>query len=162
MNEESSLQSILPFNHLDSIYFNIALYEVSHGTLNYNSNCIESLLYNPIDQPGLFDPLSNNLYPDSNFPTRLPTSRYMVEEDINDQVSSFNEESTFLILHLNARSLLKNLDQLNFILKSLKRAFSVVSVSETWLTDSTSELVNITGYNFVSNHRKSHLFTKRY
>jgi len=28
-------------------------------------------------------------------------------------------------------------------------------MSETWLTDSTSELVNITGYNFVSNHRKS-------
>ena len=28
-------------------------------------------------------------------------------------------------------------------------------MSETWLTDSASELVSITGYNFVSNHRKS-------
>ena len=57
----------------------------------------------------------------------------------------------FSILHLNARSLLKNLDQLNFILKNLKRVFSVLGVSETWLTDSTSELVNNTGHNFVSN-----------
>lgn len=57
MSEESSLQSILPFNHLDANSFNIALYEMSHGTLNYNSDRIESLLYNPIDQPGLFDPL---------------------------------------------------------------------------------------------------------
>ena len=49
----------------------------------------------------------------------------------------------------------KTLDQLNLILKNLNRAFSVLGVSETWLTDSTAELVNITGYNFVSNHRKS-------
>ena len=33
--------------------------------------------------------------------------------------------------------------------------FSVMGMSETWLTDCTEELVNITGYNFVSNHRKS-------
>ena len=51
MNEESFLQSILPFSHLDSNAFKIALYEMSHGTLIYNSNRIESLLYNPIDQP---------------------------------------------------------------------------------------------------------------
>jgi len=78
---------------------------MSHGTLNYNSDRIESLLYNPVDQPGLSDPLSNDLNLDSNFFTRLPTSRYMVEEDINHQVSSFNEKSMFSILHLNCRSL---------------------------------------------------------
>ena len=33
--------------------------------------------------------------------------------------------------------------------------FSVIGVSETWLTHCTAELANITGYNFVSNHRKS-------
>ena len=130
MSEETSLQSILPFNHLDENSFNIALYEMSHGTLNYNSDRIESLLYNPIEQPGLFDPLSNDLNPDSNFLTRLPTSRYMVEEDINDQVSSFNEKSMFSILHLNARSLLKSLDQLNLILKNLNRTFSVLGVQK--------------------------------
>ena len=84
----------------------------------------------------------------------------MVEEDINHQVTSFNEKSMFFLLHLNAHSLLKNLDQLNLLLKNLNRSFSVLGVSETWLSDSTSELVNITGYNFVSNHwRQSwHIF----
>ena len=106
------LQSILPFNHLDTNSFNIALYEMSHGMLNYNSDRIGSLVYNPIEQPGCFDPLSNDLNLDSNFLTCLPTSRYMVEEDINDQVSSSNEKSMFSTLHLNARSLLKNLEQL--------------------------------------------------
>ena len=155
MSGEKTFQSILPFHNLDSNSFNIAFYEMSHGTFNYNSHRIESLLYTPIHQPGLFDPLSNNLNPDSNFLNRLPTSRYMVEEDINDHVSSFNENSRFSIMHLNARSLLKNLDQLNLILKNLNRTFSVLGVSETWLTESTSELVNIAGYNFVSSHRKT-------
>ena len=61
------------------------------------------------------------------------------------------------ILHFSARSLLKNLNQLSLLLKNLKRSFSVLGVSETWLTDSTSELVNIIGYNFISNHRKSNI-----
>lgn len=59
---------------------------MSHGTLNYNSDRIEWLLYNLIEQPGLFDPLSNDLNPDSNFLTRLPTSRYMVEEEVNARI----------------------------------------------------------------------------
>ena len=46
--------------------------------------------------------------------------------------------------------MLKNLDQLNLVLGSLK-----IGISETWLTDCTAELVNITGSNFVSNHHES-------
>ena len=78
----------------------------------------------------------------------------MIEKEINDQLSSFNKKSMFSILHLNARSWLKNLDQRNFIQKNNKSLFSNLGVSETWFTYSTSELVNNTGYNFVSNHRK--------
>ena len=78
----------------------------------------------------------------------------MIEKEINDQLSSFNKKPMFSIFHLNASSWLKNLDQRNFILKNLKRAFSNLGVSETCFTYSTSELVNNTRYNFVSNHRK--------
>ena len=41
------------------------------------------------------------------------------------------------------------------MLGSSKKSFSVIGISETWLTDSTAELVDITGYSFISNHRKS-------
>ena len=44
-----------------------------HGTY-YNGDRIGSLLYNPIEQPGCFDPLSNDPNPDSNSLTRLPSS----------------------------------------------------------------------------------------
>lgn len=39
-----SFQSIIPSNHLDTNSFNIELYEMSNGTLNYNSDRIGSLL----------------------------------------------------------------------------------------------------------------------
>ena len=39
---------------------------MSRGTLNYKSDRIESLLFNPIEQPGIFDPLSNDLNHDWN------------------------------------------------------------------------------------------------
>ena len=57
-------------------------------------------------------------------------------------------------VELNA-NLLCNFDKFNLTLGNLLKPFSVVGVSETWLDDATSELVNITGYNFVSNNRKS-------
>ena len=48
-------------------------------------------------------------------------------------------------MHLNARSLLG----------SLKTSFAMIGISEMWLTYCTAELVNITGYSFISNHRKT-------
>ena len=51
MADESHLEFLFPFNHLDNSSFNLALYELSHGPLNFNSNRLETLLFNPIEQP---------------------------------------------------------------------------------------------------------------
>ena len=150
MADESHLEFLFPFNHLDNSSFNLALYELSHGPLNFNSNRLETLLFNPIEQPELSNSLSSHLNPDSNFIAGLPSSNYLAEDDINSRVAPLSDKINFSIIHLNARSLLKNLDQLNLVLGSLK-----IGISETWLTDCTAELVNITGHNFISNHRKS-------
>ena len=79
----------------------------------------------------------------------------MVEEDLNNRVTYFGDKTNFSIIHFNTRSLIRNFDQLNLLLRNLNMPFSVIGVSETWLTDCTAEHVNIRGYNFVSNHRKS-------
>ena len=155
MADESHLEFLFPFNHLDNSSFNLALYELSHGPLNFNSNRLETLLFNPIEQPELSNSLSSHLNPDSNFNAGLPSSSYLAEDDINSGVAPLGDKINVSIIHLNARSLLKNLDQLNLMLGSLKKPFSVIGFSETWLTDCTAKLVNIAGYNFVSNHGKS-------
>jgi len=68
------------------------------------------------------------------------------------QVAPLSNKINFSVMHLNAHSLQKSLDQLNLIFESLKKSFSVIGISETWLTDCTVELVNIPRYNFIANH----------
>ena len=143
MVDKTPFQSFLPFNYLDDSSFNLAIYEFSYGPLSYVADRLETLLFDTVERrPELFNPLSSHLNPDSKFITRLPNSGYMVEEDLNNPVASFGDK-------------IYNFDQLNSLLRNLNMPFSVIGVSETWLTDCTAELVNITGYNFVSNHCKS-------
>lgn len=61
-----------------------------------------------------------------------------------------NVVNNFDILHVNARSLNKNYDELVSLLSCLKHTFSVIGISETWLK-STSDinLFQIPGYSFV-------------
>jgi len=53
------------------------------------------------------------------------------------------------LLHLNIRSLHRNLDSLT----NLELRFSFIGITETWLRDS-SHHTDISGYNFVHNPRK--------
>ncbi len=69
----------------------------------------------------------------------------MVEESISDQLISKSPNETFSLMHLNARSLIGNFDKFEILLANLRKSFSVIGVTETWLNDLTS----------VSNHRKS-------
>ena len=154
MFSESYLQSSLPFNHLDDTSFNLAIYELSHGPINCDSDRLSMLLFNPIERPELCNPLSSYLDPDSNFATRPPSSKYVVEEELNEESDPVNNTASFSIMHLNARSLFGNFDKVNVLLNNIHKPFSVIGVSETWLNDAISELVNIIGYSFVSNHRK--------
>ena len=58
--------------------------------------------------------------------------------------SCANNWDVFSIMHINARSLLKSLDKLKLIMMNMQTHF-VIGVTETWLNDATSELVNIMG-----------------
>ena len=63
-----NLQSLLPFYHLDDISYKLALYELTHGPVNIDPICLESLLFNPIDHPEAMHSYLNNVDPDANFP----------------------------------------------------------------------------------------------
>jgi hypothetical protein len=73
--DESYDSTILPFNQLDDTAFNIALYEMSHGPLNYDTDRLQSLLYNPVEQQiSTANSLLNSLDPDMNLINSPPTS----------------------------------------------------------------------------------------
>ena len=150
-----NLQSFLPFYNLDDISYKLALYELTRGPVNIDPIRLESLLFNPIDHPKAMHSFLNNVDPDVNFPYHRTTSNYMVEESINDQFIPRSPNETFSLMHLNTKSLIGNFDKFEILLTNLRKSFSVIAITETWLNDLTSDLVNMPGYNFVSNNRKS-------
>ena len=56
-------------------------------------------------------------------------------------------------MYLNCRSPIGNFDKFKILTRNLRKFFSIIGVSETWLNDETSDLVNFSGHNFISNHR---------
>ena len=60
--------------------------------------------------PELGNMLSSYLDPDSNFESGLLCGKNVVEGELNNQSSIANNGDVFSIMHINACSLLKNLD----------------------------------------------------
>ena len=50
-----------------------------------DSGRLETVSFNPIERSEFSNPFSKYLDPNSNFVTRLRTSKYVVEEELNDR-----------------------------------------------------------------------------
>ena len=61
------------------------------------------------------------------------------------------------LFHANVRSVPKNMDALLNVLSATKAEFSVISLTETWLTENNSSLYSIPNYSLVSMTRKSRI-----
>ena len=58
-------------------------------------------------------------------------SAYYLDDEFNGMIENKSIENNFSLIHINARSLSKNLDHLNIYLTSLSDMFSVIAISET-------------------------------
>jgi len=148
-----------PLRSYKDCLLNLALGELSHKSLNYYSGRLESLLFNPVEGLELCNPLSSYRDPDSSLVTRLPTGKYVVEKEVNDQLD-LNNQVSFSTMQVNAGSLLMNFDKFKIMWRNMQKIFSVISVPKPWVR------VNITGYNLIqlsyvkSLRRSWNLFTK--
>ena len=68
-----------------------------------------------------------------------------------------HENLNFSLLHLSSRTLLGNSDRFKALIANMNSAFSVISFSETWLSDETFIQVDLQGYNYISNHRTNEI-----
>ena len=82
----------------------------------------------------------------------LSSCDYIFEGQLNELLVNKNDLD-LPILHLNARSLYGNLGKFKQPEGLIDHEFSVIGISESWLSDSTLDLVDIPGYNCVLNHR---------
>ena len=138
--------TLLPFGQIDDNAFNIALYEMSHSPLNYDTDQLQSLLYNPIKE---FTSTNNSqlgsLNPDANLINSPPASQYMVKDEFNNLSNVNCLDSSFLLMQINIRSLIGKFNKFKSMLAQIHKQFSVIGVFETWLKDQTTEFVNISG-----------------
>ena len=91
---------------------------------------------------------------DPNYNNVHATSDYYTEESF---CSKYNQllvdQNRFSLLHLNIRSIPKNLTQLEKYLLLLKHDFTVMGLTETWLNDTNFDLYSLSGYDHVSKYR---------
>jgi hypothetical protein len=144
------LSDIFPFNHyFDDDDFQMA---ISHFTSDTSTNLLNlnDLVFNPL----LFDTFNPNLRLDLNQddPDSLYTDcNYLLEDQFNLSLPP-NHHDRFSLIHMNARSLNKNFDNVSNYLDTLIHTFSVVGITETWLTDSAPILPHLQNYTL---HQKS-------
>ena len=73
--------------------------------------------------------------------------RYYLPEEYRDK---FNDPNPSLsMLHLNARSLNRNLDSIKLLLHSLEHKFSFIGISDSWLRPNSPSMFDIEGYTLL-------------
>ena len=82
---------------------------------------------------------------------------YYLEEKFKSEISNYlPDNSYFSVFHLNVRSLMPKLDDLQQYLVEITHKFSVIGISETWLkNDNEAFIHHLPGYSFVNNNRKT-------
>ena len=128
------MASIFPFNHLDDDDFELALYELAHGSLNYDFDRLATLHFNPLFGNSSSD-LFQDLDPDTNFYRTTGCNYYLADQFTESFGSDIaTDKSLFSVMHLNIRSLPRNLEKLSDYLLGISAKFSLIGLSETWLS----------------------------
>ena len=156
------LSHIFPFNHMEDNDIFIA--EIDN--MDIEAKTIESLsesLFNPLElnNDDIYSPLCD-VDPDANYFNELNAHisqncnyyyEYSFHDIIQTRFKNMINHQVFSLCHMNIRSLKANLTSFEICLQNLQFQFSVIGMTETWLTDSNSDLYNILGYNFVETLR---------
>ena len=129
----------LPFNNIDNYEIDFA--HKTNNNVNHNKTNDDPLINeDTYDHSEL-----GNADPDCNFlvNNRQTICAYYNERSFNE---SYQHPNTFSLFHVNIRSIPRNLDKLKLHLDSLNHSFSIVAISESWLTSTNKNLYHMKGY----------------
>ena len=88
--------------------------------------------------------------PDVNFYDSLEKCQSYTPNEFN---LKFQNVCGLNILHVNARSLNKNFESLSVFLSTIKTSFSIIAISETWISQTPLIPFHIEGYIFINSYR---------
>lgn len=147
---------IFPYNHLENDEFYRAIKEFQDVVSNITCEVplYNDLLFNPIDlnDSHLSVPLAD-IDPDMHFFNETSvgenccSSNYMMENDFVNKCKELHiNDTNFSLMHMNIRSVPKHIDEFLLYLTNLNHNFSVIGLTETWLSDTNVDLGNLDGY----------------
>ena len=144
------LRDIFPFNHItDGVEFKENVLPVSHefNKVEIISHIAQSLNVTEEDT-------NNERDPNVNFPQLCQECHYILPEDFTHKYYKDGRQD-FSLLHINCRSLNKNSCDVEQLFNSLNYPFSVVGLTETWISDHSLPVFSIQGYEFIHLDRKT-------
>ena len=156
----SCSRSVFPYNHFeDDADFFDALSENWYVGIKLSYADFQDKVFVPFElnvdeKSPLFDK-----DPDINFyntvhNVNMENCNYYVEDTFNDKCSQLSITSKNLsLLHSNIRSAPKNLSSLGEYMQNIDIEFTIIGLTETWLTKDTAGLYGMEGYNSVDNYR---------
>ena len=157
------MSDAFPFNNLENDLLGTQFPRDRTNDVDYDgmASLNEQLMLNVanLNDDGISH-LLDNIDPDINFYDHRAqanlTSDYFNENKFNiDIVNRIAGHQTLSLLHLNIRSVPKNLNDLKAYVASLNVEFTVIGLSETWISDSNVGLYGIEGYSMEEVHRSN-------
>ena len=140
------IQEIFPFNHIDND--NDFIKYVSESCEEFKTiplDILKDMSFNPfeLNEDSTFSSLPS-LDPDQNYFNENIyhiNSNYYLESDFNKLYQKqYKNSDGISLVHVNIRSLLKNMNNFELYLDGLEIDFNVIGVSETWIKESNVSL----------------------
>ena len=137
---------------MDDIEFNSCLFSYMHSN-NINADIIRNTQQLQLCSKRSL--CSKDIDPDNYLlnQAEISSDRYYLEDTFCNLVKQQVTKNAFSVIHLNIRSLSKNLDNFLAYLSQLPHKFSVIAFSETWATESNENSFKIPGYNNIFKSR---------
>ena len=104
--------------------------------------------------PDEFDVQLDNVLQIDGEGSSIQRSYYYDLDEFSKLMKIHNTDSNISVLNINARSLIKCFNELSAILQDLPSLFDVITVEETWLSETLEPLVQLRGYTFFAKHKK--------
>jgi hypothetical protein len=147
------LRNLFAFNSIDDDFDFLACLFNLNSSNKINADLIKSS--QQLHLTTKYKPCSSDIDPDKYFYNEVSDigSSYYMEDEFNQMISNKLVDDNFSLLHVNARSLAKNLDFLNIYLNTLNHKFSVIVVTETWASSTNESFLTIPGYHGIFKNR---------
>ena len=148
------LQQVFPFTELENDDFpKVFTASNQQQMLEKDFNRLNNMTFNQFLHSGNVDSSKRDFDPHDGI-NDITQCDYYDEEKFKQEISKrYQDQPHLSFLHLNIRSLMNKVDDLQQYLAEIEHNFSFIGISETWLDNNTESFVQLPNYSFINTNR---------